>query len=95
MARQFGDRFGSDSYAFEELVAELCSAFSQAALGLRADVERHASYIDSWAQIMRKDSKAFAKACSLAQAAADYLLGQAAEHEDAEDDGTVELAQAA
>jgi antirestriction protein ArdC len=92
LARRFSDRFGSDCYAFEELVAELCSAFSQAALGLRADIERHASYIDSWAQIMRKDSKAFAKACSLAQAAADYLLGQAAEDEDVE---AVQLAQAA
>ena len=61
-------------------------------LPLRADIERHASYIDSWAQIMRKDSKAFAKACSLAQAAADYLLGHAAEDEDVE---VVELAQAA
>jgi antirestriction protein ArdC len=75
LARQFGERFGSDSYAFEELVAELCSAMSQAVLGIRTEIERHASYIDSWSQILRKDPKAFSKACTLAQQAADYLVG--------------------
>jgi antirestriction protein ArdC len=74
LKREFGDRFGSDGYAFEELVAELTSAFTQSVLGIRADLERHASYIDSWSQIMRKDKHAFTKACTLAQAASDYLL---------------------
>lgn len=74
LKREFGDRFGSDGYTFEELVAELTSAFTQAVLGIRADLEQHASYIESWSQFMRKDSKAFTKACTLAQAASDYLL---------------------
>jgi antirestriction protein ArdC len=74
LKREFGDRFGSDGYPFEELVAELTSAFTQAVLGIRADLERHASYIDSWGAIMRKDKHAFTRAASLAQAASDYLL---------------------
>lgn len=74
LARDFSGRFGDDAYAFEELVAELTSAMAQAVLGIRADVDNHASYIEGWQRVLRSDKYAFAKACSLAQAAADYLL---------------------
>lgn len=44
--RQLGKRFGDDAYAFEELIAELGSAFTAARLGLtntpRAD---HVNYL--------------------------------------------------
>jgi len=92
--RDFSGRFGSGAYAFEELVAELTSAFSQAVLGLRADVEHHASYIESWERVLKQDRYAFVKACSLAQAATDYLLGKPEEDEDDQAD-TGTLAQAA
>ena len=75
LARDFSGRFGDMAYAFEELVAELTSAFSQAALGLRADVENHASYIETWQRVLKQDRYAFGKACTLAQAATDLLLG--------------------
>src|SRR5215510_9834596 len=75
LARDFSGRFGDSAYAFEELVAELASAFSQAALGLRADIENHASYLNSWLDILQHDRHAFTRACSLAQAASDYMLG--------------------
>lgn len=74
LARDFSGRFGDESYAFEELVAELASAFTQAALGLRADIENHASYIDNWQRVLTRDSRAFVKGCTLAQQAADLLL---------------------
>lgn len=86
LSRDFSGRFGSDAYAFEELVAELASAMTQAVLGIRADVENHASYIEGWQRVLRGDKYAFAKACSLAQAAADYLLREhAAPESDADD----------
>jgi antirestriction protein ArdC len=48
------------------LVADLCSAFSQAILNIRADIEQHASYLDSWQRVLKSDRYAFVKACSLA-----------------------------
>ena len=74
--REFSGRFGSEAYAFEELVAELASAFGQAALGIRADIEYHASYIESWQRVLKQDRYAFVKACTLAQAATDYMVGK-------------------
>lgn len=93
LSRDFSGRFGSDAYAFEELVAELTSAFSQAALGLRADIENHASYIASWQRVLKQDKHAFVKACGLAQSATDFLLGTDAQT--TETQGEQALAQAA
>jgi antirestriction protein ArdC len=70
--------FGSEVYAFEELIAELTSAFVGNRLFpdyLTQDLEHHASYLDSWLQVLRKDNKAFFRAVSAAQKASDYLLG--------------------
>lgn len=63
---------GKKGYAFEELVAELSSAFLCAKHGVVGDL-RHADYIEGWADILREDSRAIFKAASLAQKAADYL----------------------
>lgn len=76
--RQFGERFGNDAYAFEELVAELGSAFVCAELGAPSHIESHASYLDHWLTILRKDKKAFFKAASEANKAATYLKDLAA-----------------
>jgi antirestriction protein ArdC len=40
LAREFGRRYGDEAYAFEELVAELGSAFLSAELGLRTELHR-------------------------------------------------------
>ncbi|WP_256221884.1 zincin-like metallopeptidase domain-containing protein [Variovorax sp. OK605] len=51
--RRFGQRFGDAAYAFEELVAELGSAFVMGHCGLvDATVEGHAAYIDAWLQVL-------------------------------------------
>jgi antirestriction protein ArdC len=62
-----------ESYAFEELVAELGSAFLTDHCGLPG-VLHHASYIESWLQALRNDKKLIFSAASQAQKAADYLL---------------------
>ena len=61
------------SYAFEELVAELGSAFLTDHCGLPG-VTQHASYIESWLQALRNDKKLIFSAASLAQKAADFVL---------------------
>jgi len=65
--------FGSDSYAREELIAELASAFTCAALQIQPTA-RHADYIGSWLAVLREDARAIFRAASHASKAADYLL---------------------
>lgn len=62
-----------ESYAMEELVAELGSAFLTDHCGLPG-VLHHASYIESWLQALRNDKRLIFSAASQAQKAADYLL---------------------
>ncbi|GGI34001.1 ArdC family protein [Bradyrhizobium guangdongense] len=66
--------FATKKYAFEELVAELSSAFGCASLGIVPTV-RHADYIGSWLEVLREDNRAIMRAASQASKAADYLLG--------------------
>ncbi|MFA6116344.1 MAG: zincin-like metallopeptidase domain-containing protein [Sphingomonas sp.] len=67
-----GDPQGED-YAREELVAEMCSAFVCAELGIQPTV-RHADYLACWLSVLREDSRAIFRAASAASKAADYLL---------------------
>jgi antirestriction protein ArdC len=72
--REFGKRFGDQAYAFEELVAELGSAFLCAQLGLENEPRQdHAAYLASWLRVLKDDKRAIFTAASKAQAAADYL----------------------
>lgn len=73
LARDQSGSFGSKAYAQEELVAEMTSAFTCAALGIVPTV-RHADYIASWLEVLRKDDRAIIRAASAASKAADYLL---------------------
>lgn len=74
--RKLGNRFGSNSYAFEELVAETGTAFVCNFLGITEDLEleHHASYLDSWLTVLNNDKQAFFRAVSLARQASDYML---------------------
>lgn len=73
LARDFSGGFGTKRYAFEELIAEISSAFCCASLGIVPTV-RHADYIGSWLEVMREDSRAIVRAASQAGKAADWLL---------------------
>ena len=73
-ARQFGKRFGDKAYAFEELVAELGSAFLSAQLGVTPEPrEDHAAYLASWLKVLKDDKRAIFSAAAHAQRAADFL----------------------
>lgn len=63
-------------YAFEELVAELGSAFLLPQVGLQPMIDdEHAPYIAHYVKMLEDDHKAIFRASTLAQRAADYLIG--------------------
>lgn len=72
--RTFGQRFGDDAYAMEELVAELGAAFLCAELGItnapRAD---HAQYVAHWLDVLKKDNRAIFAAAAKASEASAFL----------------------
>ena len=68
--------FGSETYAKEELVAELGASFLSHAAGL--DLSRtepsSASYLANWLQALRNDKQLIISAASQGQKAANYIL---------------------
>ena len=84
-AREFGKRFGDQAYAFEELVAELGSAFLSSDLGVSATPRQdHANYLRNWITVLRNDKRAIFTAASQAEKACRWLHDAAGE-ESAED----------
>ena len=78
LGRDFSGRFGSEAYAFEELVAELGSAFVVAHLGLEgARLENHASYVQSWLKVLKNDKNAVFTASRHANAAYQLIMQKA------------------
>ncbi|MGE0175229.1 MAG: ArdC family protein [Oligoflexales bacterium] len=73
LERDFKGRFGDESYAFEELIAEMGSAFLFADLGLEGNVQ-HDSYIASWLRVLKNDKKAIFKAATEASKAHQFIL---------------------
>lgn len=71
--REMKGKFGSEDYAFEELIAELGSAFLMADLGVSGDVQ-HESYIASWLKALKNDKRYIFKAASSASKAHRYLM---------------------
>ena len=74
--RDLTGRFGSESYAVEELVAELSASFLCADLGVAHDPRGNtASYLENWLKVLKNDKRAIVSAAAKAQAAAEYLHG--------------------
>lgn len=71
--RQLKNRFGDDSYAMEELVAEMSCCFTQARIGLGGDVENHASYLDVWLRVLKEKPSILLSLSAQASRAADYI----------------------
>jgi len=74
--RKFGKRFGDDAYAFEELVAEMGSAYLCAATGVDGTLQ-HPEYLGHWAKVLRGDNRAIFTAAKQAAKASDWLLDRA------------------
>jgi antirestriction protein ArdC len=71
----------SKSYAYEELTAELTSAFLLAKAGLDPELQadQQAAYIKFWSAKLKDDPKLLATSAARAQKAADFILGTKAE----------------
>jgi len=69
-------RFGDQSYAAEELVAELGASFLTAALAIpnTRTLENSAAYLADWLQVLRSNKRAIFTAASAASAASDFIL---------------------
>jgi antirestriction protein ArdC len=70
------DGFRSDDYAFEELVAELASAFMCQHIGIEREglIEHHAAYLACWKKRLTDEPEALRKAASLAGASMRYMM---------------------
>ncbi|EPY4491464.1 ArdC family protein [Klebsiella variicola] len=71
--REKGGKFGSEGYAFEELIAELGCAFLMADLGVSGEVQ-HESYIASWLKSLKDDKRYIFQAASGASKAHRFLM---------------------
>lgn len=75
--RGMSTSFGSESYAIEELRAEIASCFMANDLGIpmpESALENHKAYVQSWAEAVGKDEKVLISAIFDAQAIADYVI---------------------
>ncbi len=71
--------FGSEDYSKEELVAEMGAAMLCGVAGIESrTLDNSASYLQSWINRLRSDSRLIVSAASQAQKAADYILARAA-----------------
>ncbi len=68
---------GSESYAYEELIAELSSCFMAAELGVHHDQYAHdqnAAYLNSWLKALKDDKNLIFKASNAASRASNYQM---------------------
>ena len=78
--RLTGAAFGTEAYAYEELVAEMSACFMTAALPLQPTpehLESHKAYVQSWIEAVRNKPDTLVRAIRDAQGAANYMDYQA------------------
>ena len=66
--------FGSETYALEELRAEIASMMAGTRIGIGHKPQESASYIDSWLKALRNDPREIQRAAVDAERIATYLL---------------------
>lgn len=74
--RNIENAFGSKSYAYEELVAEISAAFMGRILPLEQSlhhIDNHVAYVQAWIQKIREQPDVLVRAVRDAEQAADYL----------------------
>jgi antirestriction protein ArdC len=73
--------FGCESYAKEELIAEVGACMLLANAGVQFDIPNSAAYLRSWIKALNDDKGLIFKASAKAQAAANYIQGVKVEEE--------------
>lgn len=71
------DRFGSDRYAEEELIAELGAAMLCGVHGIKCTLDNSAAYLKGWASKLGSDEQLIIRAAQAAQRAADHVCKRA------------------
>lgn len=74
--RKLRNAFGSEEYAFEELIAEITSCFMSVNLNMEQDslhIENHKAYVQSWISAIREKPETLVKAIAEAEKAAAYM----------------------
>lgn len=77
--RDLTGNFGSESYAKEELRAEMASLFLAAGTGVPFNPGQHAAYQKSWIKALKNDKNEIFRAAKDAEKIADYVMGLALE----------------
>lgn len=72
--RELGNVFGSESYAKEELRAEISSMLVGATLGIGHDPSLHVSYVKSWIKALQDDPKEIFRASADAEKIHDFVM---------------------
>ena len=77
------ERFASEEYSKEELIAEIASAFmlDHCGLNTHASFENNVAYIQGWLKALRNNRKLIVTAASHAEKACKYILGESTESE--------------
>src|SRR5260370_38532584 len=80
------NEFGSESFSREELVAEMGAAMLCGVTGIApSTIQNSASYLQSWIDRLRGDSKLLVSAASQAQKACDYIRNLNAKSDESEE----------
>ena len=66
--------FGSQTYAREELRAEVSAMMMGERIGIGHDPSRGAAYVESWVEVLEKDPREIRRAAADAQKISDYIL---------------------
>lgn len=75
LKRDMSGSFGSESYAKEELRAEIASMMLGSELGIGHDPGQHVAYVKSWIKKLREDPLEIFRAASDAEKIKDYMFG--------------------
>ena len=73
LGRDLSGKFGTESYAIEELRAEIFSYMTGERLGIGHDPGQHTAYVKSWIKILKDDPKEILRACADAEKMCAYL----------------------
>lgn len=76
LGRELGSKFGTEKYSFEELIAELGSAFIMQSLGFdTSKTEKNSTaYLKGWLKVLKSDVSFIVKASNQAQKACDLFF---------------------
>jgi putative DNA primase/helicase len=93
LAREgLGEPFGSESYAREELRAEIASLMLGDELGIGHDPKRHASYVQSWIHALQEDPREILRAAGDADRITTFVLSLTQEKAQAREEPAAEAA---